>query len=295
MEFSATERVPVSVIIPTFGRGAVMLKVLERISVCRPLPAQIIVHLDAPADGTADKIKETFPDVVLLSSETRLGPGGGRHRALMVCQTPFAVSFDDDSYPVDEAFFADVMRLFAQHQDVALLAAQIWHRNEIMPELSDWMFDRPSFIGCGFAIRVEAYRRVRGYLPRPLAYGIEETDVSLQLFAAGQRICQVGALRVFHDTDLKHHSSAAITAASITNLGVYAFLHYPASRLGWGALQVANRLRFLIKRRRFRGIIAGVVAIPLDCYRFRKYRDPVDPAVLTVFFRLVARDPKPPS
>jgi GT2 family glycosyltransferase len=145
-----------------------------------------------------------------------------------------------------------------------------------------------------FAIRVEAYGKIRGYLPRPVAYGIEETDISLQLFAAGWRICQVGALRVFHDTDLRHHNSPVITAASITNLALYAFLHYPASRFGWGALQVANRVKFLASRRRFRGIIAGFLAIPLDCYRFRQYRDPVDHIVLSRFFGLISRDLKSP-
>lgn len=286
-------RAPVSVIIPTYGRGTAIIKVLERIALCRPSPAKIIVHLDAPADNALAEISRLFPDIIVLSSDTRLGPGGGRHRALMACDTPFAVSFDDDSYPIDQQFFSEVERLFVQNEDVALLAAQIWHRNEDVPELSDWMYDRPSFVGCGFAIRVEAYRQIRGYLPRPVAYGVEETDVSLQLFAARQRICQVGALRVFHDTDLKHHSSAVITAASITNLALYAFLHYPVSRLGWGVLQVANRVRFLASRRRFRGIIAGFLAIPLDCYRFRQYRDPVDPDVLSRFFRLISRDPKP--
>jgi GT2 family glycosyltransferase len=286
-------RAPVSVIIPTYGRGTAIIKVLERIAVCRPSPAKIIVHLDAPADNALAEISRLFPDIIVLSSDTRLGPGGGRHRALMACETPFAVSFDDDSYPIDQQFFSEVERLFVQNEDVALLAAQIWHRNEDVPELSDWMYDRPTFVGCGFAIRVEAYRQIRGYLPRPVAYGVEETDVSLQLFAARQRICQVGALRVFHDTDLKHHSSAVITAASITNLALYAFLHYPVSRLGWGVLQVANRVRFLASRRRFRGIIAGFLAIPLDCYRFRQYRDPVDPDVLSRFFRLISRDPKP--
>jgi GT2 family glycosyltransferase len=287
------ETVPVSVIIPTFGRGAAILKVLERVSLCRPLPATIVVHVDA-ADSAIAEVKERFPSVVLLTSNTRLGPGGGRHRALMVCETPFAVSFDDDSFPIDENFFSEVVRLFTQNEDAALLAAQIWHRNEDVPELADWIFDRPSFIGCGFAIRVEAYRKIRGYLPRPVAYGIEETDVSLQLFAAGWRICQVGAIRVFHDTDLKHHNSPVITAASITNLGLYAFLHYPAKRFGWGALQVANRVKFLASRGRFRGIVAGLLAIPLDCYQFRQYRDPIDHTVLSRFFGLISRDSKPP-
>ena len=118
-------RAPVSVIIPTYGRGTAIIKVLERIALCRPLPAKIIVHLDAPADNALAEISGLFPDVLVLSSNTRLGPGGGRHRALMACDTPFAVSFDDDSYPIDEQFFSEVERLIAQNEGVAMLDTQI--------------------------------------------------------------------------------------------------------------------------------------------------------------------------
>ena len=64
-----------------------------------------------------------------------------------------------------------------------------------------------------------------------VAYGMEETDVSLQLFAAGWDIYHAGRLRVFHDTDLAHHDSPEIVSGYVANVGLFAFLNYPV--VGW--------------------------------------------------------------
>ena len=135
-------------------------------------------------------------------------------------------------------------------------------------------------------LRLAAYKQVRGYLPRPVAYGMEEIDLSLQLIAANWQIYNAGSLRVFHDTDRKHHESAEITAGTISNVGLAAFLHYPILGWSWAALQIANIIRDAIRRGRFRGILSGIARIPLDCYRNRRYRNPVPIKTLMTFRRL---------
>src|SRR3981189_3602212 len=92
---------PVTVIIPTYNRGVKVLSVLEKIRVCDPAPAAIIIHIDLSDGRLEAELKKRFPDVNVLTSSVRRGPGGGRHRCLLACNTPFAVSFDDDSYPFD--------------------------------------------------------------------------------------------------------------------------------------------------------------------------------------------------
>jgi GT2 family glycosyltransferase len=125
-----------------------------------------------------------------------------------------------------------------------------------------------------------AYRQVRGYIPRPVPYGMEECDLSLQLFVAGWQIYEAGDLRVFHNTDLKHQQSLEVTAGVIANVGLYAFLHYPISKWGLGVAQVANKVLYCIRKGRVRGIISGILRIPGECYRMRRYRKPI--ARLTV-------------
>src|SRR5215470_7007395 len=100
--------VPVAVIIPTYNRGSAVLSILEKIESCDPRPAEIRVHIDL-ADGDLEReLSRRFPGIEILTSPTRLGPGGGRHRCLLSCNAPYAVSFDDDSYPVDRDFFSQV-------------------------------------------------------------------------------------------------------------------------------------------------------------------------------------------
>jgi GT2 family glycosyltransferase len=266
---------PVAVIIPTYNRGLRVLSVLEKIQACEPKPAEIWVHVDRADSAVESELNRRFPNVGVLTSPIRLGPGGGRHRCLLECSTPYAVSFDDDSYPVDSDFFAWVERLFSELPHAAVLGASIWHRHEPEKARTKSLVQFPNYVGCGYAVRLAAYRQVRGYIPRPVAYGMEERDVSLQLFAAGWQIYEAGHLRVFHDTDLKHHQSPEVTSAAIANIGLYAFLHYPAIAWGIGIAQVTNKVAYCIRVGRFRGICSGIFCIPAECYRNRRYREPV--------------------
>jgi GT2 family glycosyltransferase len=278
--------VPISVIIPTYNRGLAVISVLKKIQECDPKPAEIWIHIDL-ADGTLEGVlREQFPDIGVLTSSMRMGPGGGRHRCLLACTTPYAVSFDDDSYPVDADFFAQAERLFIEHSHVAVFGASIWHRDEAAQVRTRSVVPIPDYIGCGYAIRLAAYRNIRGYLPRHVPYGMEETDLSLQLFAAGWHLYQAGDLRVFHDTDRKHHKSPEITSGTIANVGLFVFLHYPFISWGWGFMQVANTVAYCIRMGRVRGICSGLFKIPGDCYRNRRYRRPIARATLRRFLHI---------
>jgi len=275
--------VPVAVIIPTYNRGAVVFSVLQKVMECDPKPAEIWIHIDL-SDGVLEgELGRRFPEVRVLTSLKRLGPGGGRNRCLLACSTPYAVSFDDDSYPVDTDFFAAVEQLFLEHPRVAIFEARVWHRHEPQKSRSQRLVPIPSYIGCGYAIRLAAYRQVRGHLPRPVPYGMEEMDLSLQMFESHWKILQAQNLRVFHDTELKHHQLPEITAGTIANVALCAFLHYPL--LGWprGLLQLGNKVVYCIKKGRFRGICAGLLSIPGDCYRNRRHRRPIKRETLSKF------------
>ena len=203
-----SDSVPVAVVIPTYNRGFAVLSTLRRIYACDPRPEEVLVHIDA-TDGILEaELARQYPEVRALTSPTRLGPGGGRHRCLSVCKAPYAASFDDDSYPVDNDFFYRVEQIFSQHPRAAVIGASIWHRNDPPKSRNESLLQTPSFTGCGHAIRLAAYRQVRGYLPRPVPYGMEENDVSLQLFAADWQIYEARDLRVYP----RHRTKASSVA-----------------------------------------------------------------------------------
>jgi glycosyltransferase involved in cell wall biosynthesis len=279
-------KTPVAVIIPTYNRGRAVVSVVERVLACDPQPAEIWVHIDQ-CDGALERdLKDRFSGVHVLTSADRLGPGGGRHRCLSLCGTPYAVSLDDDSWPADRDFFAAIEPLFAEYPQAAIFGASIWHRSEA-PKIRNRLVRRvASYVGCGHVIRVAAYRDARGYLARPMAYGMEESDVGLQLFEKGWHVYSAGMLRVYHDTDRAHHDAAEITASTITNLALLAFLHYPATELGRGVAQIANRIAFCLQKGRIRGIAAGIAGIFTECYRHRDLRKPIGNDVFVEYHRL---------
>jgi GT2 family glycosyltransferase len=280
------QKAPVAVVIPTYNRGTAVVSVLEKVLACDPQPAEIWIHIDQ-SDGVLERrLKERFPGVHILTSADRLGPGGGRHRCLMACGVPYAVSLDDDSSPVDADFFAAIEPLFASHPGAAIFGASIWHRSE--PEIRRGRVVRrvASYVGCGHAIRVAAYRDVRGYLARPTAYALEESDVGLQLFVKGWRVFAAEQLRVYHDTDRTHHDAREITASTITNLALLAFLHYPATDLGRGVAQVLNRVAYCLRRGQTQGLASGLAGIVTECFRYRGLRAPVHHDELMKYLRL---------
>lgn len=263
------QNIPVAVVIPTYNRGTRVCDTLEKVYACDPRPAEIWVHVDQ-SDGRLETIlTNRFPDVRVLSSMARVGPGGGRHRCFAACTTPIAVSFDDNSYPVDTDFFACVVALFKQHPDAAVIGATIWHRDQLEIPIATTFARALSFTGCGHALLLSAYRDVQGYVPRPIAYGLEETDLSLQLFAAKYNIYTSGQLRVFHDTKLKHHQSPEITECVVANAALFAFLRYPIWLWPYGLLQVISTVIYCLRVGRWRGVPAGLGRITSDCIAFQ--------------------------
>ena len=125
------EVVPISVIIPTYARGLQVCGVIARVLGCRPAPAEILVHIDRSDGSLKAVLRKRFPEAVVLESPERRGPGGGRHQMLLACTQPYAVSFDDDSYPVDEDFFRSMYERFEVTPNTAVIATNIWHRPEL--------------------------------------------------------------------------------------------------------------------------------------------------------------------
>lgn len=267
-----TRQAPVAVFIPTYHRGTKVFETLRRIQACDPLPAEIWIHIDR-TDGRleADLAKE-HPAVQVISSTDHVGPGGGRHRCLQRCTAPVAVSFDDDSYPCDPDFFGRVAALFEAHPDAGVIGAMIWHPHQSARLRTTAFTRQASFTGCGHAIRLRAYRALPGYVPRPVAYGLEESDLSLQLFAQQWAIYESGELRVFHDTALSHHHKPETTECVVANVAVLAFLRYPVWLWAWGALQLSNTIRYCLSVGRWRGVLRGLARIPADCFKLRCFR-----------------------
>lgn len=242
------------------------------IRACKPCPDEILVHIDADQTHCETAIRQAFPDMKILRSENRVGPGGGRNKLLAAAKNDLVASFDDDSYPIDTDYFARALALFKKFPAASILCAAVYHPGEaVNPDVNsaDWVSD---FAGGACVYRRASFLAAGGYVPLPIAYGMEEVDLALRLHAQGGRILKAPWLRVFHDADLKRHANPEVTAASIANLALLAYLRYPPSLWLVGLGQCFNRIFWLIRHGRWRGIVSGLLMIPVHLRAHHRHR-----------------------
>ena len=284
----------VTAIVTAFRRPAEVLNTLRILHSCDPAPAEILVHVDGNDSECANVIRSAYPDVRVIVSEDRLGPGGGRNKLIAAASHPLVASFDDDSYPIDRDFFARLAQLFLEYPEAAVVGAHVSHLNEpIEPDAdhSEWVAD---FSGGGCAYRRAWFLETGGYVPLTAAYGMEEVDVGLRLHARGGRVLRSRRLRVFHNTDLTRHADPVVTAASIANIALLAYLRYPRWLWGVAVAQCMRRIVWLLRHHRTRGIWSGLSSIPATIARHRRYRAPVSTRALRSYWAL-RRHPVPVS
>lgn len=276
-----------TVIIPTYNRLPKLLETLDKIINCNPRPAEIIIHIDGNDNTTEEGLKSrNFQGIKLIKSATQLGPGGGRNIAIAHATHPIIASFDDDSYPLDTDYFERLTKIFDSFPTAAILVAKIFHLHEtILPAqpTSRWVSD---FIGCGCAYRKEIFQQTSGYVNLPVAYGMEEVDLSLRLHDMGWNIIESSLLRVFHNTQLEHHQDPQITAASIANQILLTYLRYPIPFWWLGIGQCISRIFWLIRHGRTSGILAGLIIIPKLIRKYYQHRQVISASSLLSYLRL---------
>ena len=276
----------ISAIVTAYERIEQTLATLRIIQSCTPPPDEILVHVDANRRDCEQAIRKAFPSVRVLCSDEQVGPGGGRNKLVDAAQFELVASFDDDSYPIDSDYFARAAKLFEQFPDAAVICAALYHAGEAIgldERSAQWTAD---FSGGACIYRRQAFLDASGYVPLPVAYGMEEVDLAIRLHSRGGRILTTRWLRVFHNTNLERHADPRVTAGSIANLALLAYLRYPVSLWVVGIGQCANRLVWLLRHGRRRGILKGVTMIPAHLRANHRYRLPVSKGAVRSYLAL---------
>ena len=281
-----SKKCPVSVVIPTYHRAEMLIKTLERILACDPVPAEIIVHVDGNDRQSENAIRQNFDNIKILFSPINIGPGGGRNRLIAIANYEIVASFDDDSYPYDGDYFSRLLEIFNLYPEAAIVAATIHDRDRPVKVDRKQAIWTATFVGCGCAYKKSDFLATDGYLKLPLAYGAEEVDLAIQLYAQGKKILQTDWLRVYHNTYHHHHQDSAINAASIANIALLAYIRYPCFMWGKSLLQVLNRVVYALQKHRYAGILQGIMSIPGKLWLYRHYRKPTSLSTIRQYLHL---------
>lgn len=259
---------PISVIIPACLRVDCLERLLRKLRHSTPAPNEILVHVDGGNMALMEPLRETYPEVQWLVSDIYVGPGGARNRLVAAARHELVANFDDDSFPDQPDYFARVRHTVALFPHAAVISAA--------GQPSEWtdggFCEIAVFSGCGCVFRKSWFQRVRGFVPLPIAYNMEEVDVSLQLHAIGGKIIHDPELRVKHEHPEEPRDGVNLAAEILSNTALLPFLRYPLWLLPVGLLHVLSMVLWMVRNRTIRAIPPGLARIPARLHANRRYR-----------------------
>lgn len=200
----------VSVVVLTYNRRDWLRTTLRRLAALPEHPPLAVVD-NGSSDGTADMVRDEFPQATLLRLPTNIG-AAARNVGVDWARTPYVAFCDDDTWwqPGALAVAADTLD---RHPEVASLTAQLMVvREGRAPEadpISQIMADSPipstglpgkailGLLAGATVFRARAYRQAGGYHPR-LFIGGDETLLALDLAAQGWHLVYCPALIAYH-------------------------------------------------------------------------------------------------
>ena len=99
--------------ITTRDRREDLRRTLSKLRELNQKADELLVCADGCTDDTISIVRNEFPECTLIENATSRGSVFSRDRMLRLAKGDIVMSLDDDSYPLDDDFFARVRELFA--------------------------------------------------------------------------------------------------------------------------------------------------------------------------------------
>lgn len=232
----------VAVIVLTVDQREKTLRCLESLRQVGSPPFKILLWDNGSRDGTAEAVRERFPEVLVHHHGENLGVASGRNAAaelaIRTFQTPFLLFIDNDMegtagllsaliQPFEEderlaqttgkiALLEDQRRLYgAGGCYVSFWSGRTGHVGH--GELDRGQYDEPRRClpsgGC-MLVRADLFRRFGGFDTAFDPYGPEDLDFGLRLRRAGYYALYVPEARVLHESQPGHTSVGGMRSES---------------------------------------------------------------------------------
>lgn len=178
----------VSILIVTWNRRRELPRALESALNQTWTATEIVVVDNASTDGTADLIRERFPQVRLVQAPQNLGCPSGRNFGFRHCRGEFIYCLDDDGWLKPDAIELATRRAQSEPR-IAVVMSRIHETNgdgvvRQLPEDRSQPVYQASFCGGCSLLRRAAIEEV-GAFPEDFFRQAEEEDLAIRLLDAG--------------------------------------------------------------------------------------------------------------
>jgi N-acetylglucosaminyl-diphospho-decaprenol L-rhamnosyltransferase len=195
-----------SIMITTRNRSSDLRRSLTRLNGLKPGPREILVCADECTDDTVTVVEQEFPGVRLLVNPQGLGSVASRDRLLHLVAGDWILSLDDDSYPLADDFFGQLLSIIGSHPEAAVITFPELREGGLYASASK----TPASVGhyvsaypnCAAVMNRQFYLQQPGFPPK-FVHMYEEPDYTLQCYAAGAAVWFEPSLVI------RHHLSAA--------------------------------------------------------------------------------------
>ncbi len=262
-----------TLLILTRNRAADLRETLDAIARL-PLEGCELVVVDNASDPPASVPRRVGAmEARLVRLEANAG-AAGRNAGAEAARGEWLVMLDDDSAPLDGGFLE---MLAAAPEDALAIGGEI-----LLPDGSHEVGGLPEVIvGCGAAVRREAFLDVGGYDAGFVFYA-EEYDLCARLIARGGRIVHDGRLRVLHRKTAAGRDAGRIVRRLVRNEGVVAYRYAPEGELEAASARWLERRRRIAEREGVKGAfeagrrdlastLAGEERTPLSASRWDRF------------------------
>jgi len=218
-----SEHPDIDIVIPTYNGAGHISELLNSIKEQTYRNYNCFVIDDFSKDNTVAILKEKYPWVHLIEQTRNNGPAKNRNVAVGLGNSPYIVTFDDDTYLKDDQWLEKAIRKMEANPNIGQLAAMIvsgydknilldcgisgngylfggWlHQKNIDQVGGKHLLSRLALGACsaGTVLRRDVFEKAGGFDPKYF-YPVEDLDLSLRIHLLGYDVIYEPSLVTYH-------------------------------------------------------------------------------------------------